>query len=83
MDAVLSNNAQQAFDISCGNDVRAPGQHLLGMEARSDNGDGECAPLAQLVSDFWIRHLMAGRAAAASAAGIRRSRGPASSRTRR
>jgi hypothetical protein len=52
----LYANQQRAFDITIRNDACPPSVATADMRAHEDfEGYGQCAQLAQLVSDFWNR----------------------------
>jgi hypothetical protein len=68
-DTFLSAGAQRAFDVYIVNDFRSADIQLIDPEAHSDRGYGECAQLAQLVRDFWVRWDAAAVSGAARAAG--------------
>jgi hypothetical protein len=53
----LYADEQRAFDITIRNDACPPNVLTADMRAHEDfEGYGQCAQLAQLVSDFWTRH---------------------------
>lgn len=54
-DAFLYRGKQRAIDVEIRNDFAGAGFEVIDAEAHSDVGYGQCAQLAQLVRDFWLR----------------------------